>query len=112
VGQYAFIVLDIVAAWMGENYLATLPTVVYGAVLFLSAIAYYILQKIIIQSQGKDSVLAKAIGNDLKGKASPACYLLAILLAFLHPWIADVIYALVACIWLIPDRRIEKAVTL
>ena len=94
--------------WMGENHFASIPTAVYGFVLLMSAIAYFILQTVIIKSQGKDSMLAKAIGKDLKGKASPILYVLAICSVFFHPKIAQGIYLLVALIWLIPDKRIEK----
>lgn len=95
--------------WVGENYLATLPTAIYGVTLVMPSIAYYILQRTIIRSQGRGSVLAKAVGHDLKGKISPVLYLSAIGVAFGQPWIADVIYALVAGMWLIPDSRIEKS---
>jgi TMEM175 potassium channel family protein len=94
--------------WMGENHVAPTPTAVYGFVLLMAAIAYYILQRAIIVQQGRDSLLASAIGNDWKGKLSPLLYLLAIPLAFVSPWIAIGLYACVALIWLIPDRRIEK----
>jgi uncharacterized membrane protein len=97
-------------AWMGENYLATIPTAIYGVALLMPAIAYYILQKTIIRSQGKASPLAKAIGRDRKGKASPVLYLSGVGLAFIHPWLADIIYIAVACMWFIPDRRIEKTI--
>ena len=93
--------------WMGENHLAPTPTAIYGFVLLMAAIAYYILQRTIIAQQGRDSLLAAAIGKDRKGKLSPAFYLAAIPLAFVQPWIADAIYVAVATTWLIPDRRIE-----
>jgi uncharacterized membrane protein len=95
--------------WMGENHLAPTPTAAYGAVLLLAAIAYWVLQRTIIRRQGPDSLLAKAIGNDWKGKLSPVLYFMAIPLAFVNPWIASGIYVLVALLWLIPDRRIEHA---
>lgn len=94
--------------WMGENNFAELPTAVYGIALFMPAIAYYILQFAIIQSEGERSVLARAIGSDFKGKISPILYGAAIGLAFLNPWISCGIYIFVALIWLVPDRRIEK----
>jgi uncharacterized membrane protein len=94
--------------WMGENDFAKLPTAVYGIALFMPAIAYYILQFAIIQSEGERSVLARAIGSDFKGKISPILYGFAIGLAFIEPWISCGIYALVALMWLVPDRRIEK----
>jgi uncharacterized membrane protein len=95
-------------AWTGENHFARTPTVLYGVVLFLSAIAYYLLQTVIIKSQGPESRLAKAVGNDVKGKISPLLYLAAIGLAFVNPAIANGIYILVALMWLVPDRRIER----
>jgi uncharacterized membrane protein len=96
-------------AWVGENHVAATPTAVYGVVLLMAAIAYYILQRAIIASQGRDSLLAAAIGTDWKGKLSPVLYLSAVPLAFLNSWIATGIYAFVALLWLIPDRRIERA---
>jgi uncharacterized membrane protein len=95
-------------AWMGENHFASLPTAVYGAVLLASAIAYYLLQGAIIAAQGPDSKLAAALGRDLKGKISPLVYAIAIPLAFVREWIADILYVTVALIWLIPDSRIES----
>ena len=94
--------------WMGENHFAAAPTALYGVVLLLAAIAYYILQRCIIASQGPDSVLKAAIGSDWKGKVSPLLYLVAIPAAFAREWISDAIYVLVALIWLVPDRRIEQ----
>jgi uncharacterized membrane protein len=94
--------------WMGENHLAATPTAVYGFVLLMAAIAYYILQRSIIAKQGHDSILALAIGKDWKGKLSPALYLIAIPLAFVSSWIASGVYVFVALLWLIPDRRIER----
>ena len=94
--------------WMGENHFAAVPTALYGCVLLAAAIAYYILQTLIIVSQGPDSILKRAVGPDKKGKVSPLLYALAIPLAFLHQWIADAIYVLVALIWLVPDTRIER----
>jgi TMEM175 potassium channel family protein len=94
-------------AWMGENHFAAVPTALYGAVLLVAAIAYWLLQRAIIASQGPDSLLAHTIGRDFKGKASPLLYLVAIPAAFLSPWISASIYVLVALMWLIPDRRIE-----
>jgi uncharacterized membrane protein len=95
-------------AWMGENYFAPLPTAIYGLALLLPAIAYYLLQKSIIRSQGHGSLLAKAVGSDFKGKISPFLYVAGIFLSFPHPLMANVIYAFVALIWLVPDRRIER----
>jgi uncharacterized membrane protein len=97
-----------VTGWMGENHFAEVPTAVYGFVLLMSAIAYFILQTIIVKTQGKNSLLSKAIGRDLKGKASPILYLIAIFSVFINPKISQGIYFLVALIWLVPDKRIEK----
>jgi TMEM175 potassium channel family protein len=94
-------------AWMGENDNAPLPTALYGAVLLLAAVAYYVLQNTIIAVQGEHSRLRAAIGRDMKGKLSPLLYAAAIPLAFVHPWISDALYVLVAAIWLVPDPRIE-----
>jgi uncharacterized membrane protein len=94
--------------WMGENHLAPMPAAVYGFVLLMAAIAYYLLQRAIIAQQGPGSLLASAIGSDWKGKLSPVLYLVAMFLAFASPWMANALYALVALIWLIPDRRIER----
>ena len=94
--------------WMGESHFAALPTSTYGVVLLCAALAYTILQGRIIARQGRDSKLARAVGNDAKGYASIAAYLLAIPLAFVTPWISGALYVTVAMIWLIPDRRIER----
>src|ERR1039457_3909922 len=95
-------------AWMGENHLAPTPTAVYGFVLLMAAIAYYILQRAILVQQGRDSLLAKAIGKDWKGKLSPVLYLAAIPFAFTSVGISNGLFVFVAFIWLIPDRRIER----
>jgi uncharacterized membrane protein len=94
--------------WMGENFLAPLPTAVYGVSLLMPAIAYYLLQKTIVHQQGQHSVLASALGSDVKGKISPLLYAAAVALAFVDAWLSIAIYALVAVMWLVPDRRIEK----
>ena len=99
----------ITTGWMGENHLAPTPAALYGFVLFMAAVAYYILQRAIITRQGPGSLLAAALGRDLKGKLSPLSYLAAIGLAFVSPWIANAIYLGVALLWLVPDRRIERA---
>jgi uncharacterized membrane protein len=96
--------------WMGENRLASTPTAVYGFVLLMAAIAYYILERAIIAKEGRDSLVAKAIGRDWKGKLSPVLYFVAVLLAFVSRWIAGGIYVFVALLWLIPDPRIERKV--
>jgi uncharacterized membrane protein len=101
-----------VTGWVGENHFATMPTALYGVVLLMAAIAYYILQSVIIAHQGKDSLLARAIGKDVKGKLSPILYAAAIVLAFLDCRVANVLYVLVALMWLVPDRRIERALGL
>ena len=97
-----------VTGWMGENHFASLPTAVYGAVMLLAAVAYTILQRVILKHQGPDSRLAAAVGKDGKGTLSLACYALAIPLAFVHQWLSDALYVFVALLWLIPDRRIES----
>jgi uncharacterized membrane protein len=94
--------------WMGENHFAPAPSALYGIVLLMTGIAYLILQRLIITSQGPDSILKKAIGNDWKGKLSAVLYAVAILLAFWWRWISLGLYVVVALLWLIPDRRIEK----
>ena len=95
--------------WMGENHFTTVPTALYGVVLLMAAIAYYVLQQAIIRSQGQGSILKKAIGRDWKGKLSPLLYIVAIVAAVLRSsWIAQAILVIAALIWLIPDRRIEK----
>jgi uncharacterized membrane protein len=95
-------------AWMGETHFAAVPTAVYGAALLACAIAYYILQLTIIRSQGPSSILAAAVGGDKKGRFSPVLYLIAVLAAFAHPGVSWSLYAAVALIWLIPDKRIER----
>jgi len=97
--------------WMGENHFAMAPTAIYGVVLLMAAIAYYILELAIIRAQGPDSILKKAVGRDLKGKLSPLLYILAIVGTLVSPWIAEAIYVAVALVWLIPDRRIEKVLS-
>jgi uncharacterized membrane protein len=94
--------------WMGENHFTAVPTALYGVVLLMAAIAYYLLQQTIIRSQGSDSILKKALGPDWKGKLSPVLYVVAIVATLWAPWIAEVIFVTVALIWLIPDRRIEN----
>jgi uncharacterized membrane protein len=94
--------------WMGQNHLAATPTALYGVILFMAAVAYWLLQRAIIVRQGRESLLASAIGGDWKGKISPLLYLSAIPLAFVSPWISNGLYVLVALLWFIPDRRIER----
>ncbi len=100
--------LPFATGWMGENHFAAMPSVVYGAVLFMAALAYLVLQEVIIASQGKESLLRKATGNDKKGRFSPLIYVAAMLLAIRSPSLAQGLYFLVALLWLIPDSRIEK----
>jgi uncharacterized membrane protein len=100
--------LPFVTGWMGENHFAPLPTALYGGVLFMAAIAYWILAHAIIAHEGKESLLAKAIGPDVKGKVSVLVYALAIPLSFVSVWIAIAGYAAMAFWWLVPDKRIEK----
>ena len=104
--------IPVATAWLGENLLAPIPTATYGGVLLMPAIAYYLLEQAIVHRHGKQSVLARAVGRDLKGKLSPLFYLAAIGLAFVRPfgpWASIAIDIGVAVIWLVPDRRIEKA---
>jgi uncharacterized membrane protein len=97
--------------WMGENHLAATPTAVYGFVLLMAGIAYYILERVIIKHQGANSILAAAVGNRWKENLSPLCYLAAIPLAFVSVWLSTGLFVFVALIWLVPDRRIERALT-
>ncbi|PYT00841.1 MAG: hypothetical protein DMF63_05925 [Acidobacteria bacterium] len=100
-----------VTGWMGENHFAPLPTAIYGVVLLCSAIAYTILQTTIVRHHhGENALLAQAIGNDFKGKISIVIYIVAIGSAFIHQTISHVLYATVALMWLVPDRRIEKKI--
>ena len=96
-----------ITGWMGETHFRPMPMALYGIVLLMAAVAYYILQTRIIANHGPDSILSKAIGNDFKGKISPILYLLAIFSTLISGWIAGGIYILVAFIWLVPDKRIE-----
>lgn len=102
--------ISFATGWMGENHFEPLPTAVYGVTLLAAAIAYVILQNLIITEQGKNSKLAAAIGSDIKGKISLLFYIAAIGLAFVNHWISNAIYVLVALMWLIPDRRIESKI--
>ncbi len=101
--------IPFVTGWMGENHFAPVPTALYGVVLLLAAIAYIILQQTIIRAHGPNSVLRRALGRDWQGKLSPLLYAAAIPIALFNQWIAGGLYVLVALIWLIPDRRIERA---
>jgi uncharacterized membrane protein len=95
--------------WMGENHFGAVPSSLYGVVLLMAAIAYWVLQQTIIAAEGPSSVLKKAVGTDWKGKTSPILYLVAIAGAFWSHWVAQAIYVFVALLWLVPDRRIERA---
>lgn len=103
--------IPFVTAWMGENHFAKWPVVLYGVVLIMNAIAYTILCWLLVKGSGPDSPLAIALGKDWKGKLSLVVYAAAIALAFLNHWLAFALYVLVAIIWFIPDRRIEKTVS-
>jgi uncharacterized membrane protein len=94
--------------WLGENHFAAMPAALYGVVLLGAALAYFILQTLIIRAQGEGSVLRRAMGTDWKGKASPLLYLTAIVLAPWAHWLSIALYAAVAAMWLVPDRRIER----
>jgi uncharacterized membrane protein len=97
-----------VTAWMGENQFAAAPVAVYGVVLLGSAIAYYVMTRVLLASHAHDSLLAQALGRDLKGRISLLLYLLAIAVAFQLPWLSGLLYGTVSVIWLVPDRRMEK----
>lgn len=97
-----------VTAWMGENHFEGLPTAVYGVVLFMAAVAYYILERVIVRAHGPRSLLKQALGRDYKGMASPLLYATAIVTAFAHSWVSQLLYVVVALMWLVPDRRIER----
>jgi uncharacterized membrane protein len=94
--------------WMGENHFAAWPSALYGVVLLMAACAYWVLQQAIIAAEGPNSLLKSALGNDWKGRVSPVLYLLGIASTFWQPWIALLIYVVVALMWLVPDRRIER----
>ena len=100
--------IPLVTGWMGENHFAALPVALYGVVLLLNGLAYYILARVLIAHHGRDSKLAIALGKDYKGIASLVIYTLAIALSFLNSWLAVALYIVVAVIWFVPDRRIEK----
>ncbi|HEY1097148.1 MAG TPA: TMEM175 family protein [Alphaproteobacteria bacterium] len=100
--------IPFVTGWMGENHFTTIPTMMYGFVLLMAAIAYYILQNVILRTHKEDSQLRKALSRDLKGKLSPVLYVIAIITALFSEPLSAALYASVALIWLVPDRRIEK----
>ena len=103
--------IPFVTAWMGENEFAPWPVALYGVVLLFASIAYYILARALIAAHGADSVLATALGRDVKGKVSVVAYAAAIPLALANSWLAFGLFVLVAVMWLVPDRRIEKTLT-
>lgn len=103
--------IPFVTAWMGENHFARTPVALYGVVLLAASIAYYVLVRVLISLHGRDSTLATAVGRDFKGLVSTFTYMVAIPLALLRPWLACALYVLVAIMWLVPDRRIERTLT-
>jgi uncharacterized membrane protein len=100
-----------VTGWMGENNFAPLPVGMYGVVMLMSGVAYYLLSRTLIRHHGRDSALAVAVGNDAKGVISLAIYVLAIAIAFFNRWVSLGLYVAVAVMWLVPDRRIERVMT-
>ncbi len=100
--------IPFVTAWIGEHHFAPFPMLFYGIILLMNAIAYFILQRVILKHHGKDSLLSKALGKDYKGKISPVLYIIGIAFALFYPVVAGILYIIVALIWLIPDKRIEK----
>jgi uncharacterized membrane protein len=103
--------LPFVTGWMGENHFAAMPTALYGGVLTMAAIAYWILQRTIIAIEGQEAVLARAIGKDRKGNISVLVYAAAIPVAFVSHWVSQACYVAVALLWLVPDKRIERALS-
>jgi uncharacterized membrane protein len=103
--------IPFVTAWVGQNHFAAVPVALYGVVLLCSAVAYFILTRALLAIHAEDSVLATALGNDFKGKISIVLNLIAIPLAFVRPWLAFAIYIVVAVIWLVPDKRIERTIS-
>ena len=97
-------------AWMGDSHIAPLPTATYGFIQMMAGVAYFILEQTLIKAQGQHSRLREALGSDFKGKLSVVLYAVAILAAWVQPWIAAAIYVSVAAMWLVPDRRIEKRI--
>ena len=103
--------IPVTTAWMSENHRDAAPSALYGADLLMAAIAYYILEQLIIASQGRGSLLKRAVGRDLKGKLSPVLYVGGVVAAFWSPPVSQGIYVLVALLWLVPDRRIESVLS-
>jgi uncharacterized membrane protein len=102
--------IPFVTGWMGENHFAPTTLMLYGIILLMNAIAYYILQRVIISKNGKNSALAIALGKDWKGKLSPVFYIIGIVTAHINEWLSGGLYICVALIWLIPDKRIEHSI--
>jgi uncharacterized membrane protein len=100
--------VPVVTTWVGEHPSASLPTILYGVVLLFAGLAYFVLVRVLIAVNGKDSTLARAVGRDRKGAVSTVLYVAAIALAFVRPWLAQIVFVVVALIWLVPDRRIER----
>lgn len=98
-------------AWMGESHFASTPTALYGIVLLMAAVAYMFLQQAIIGQHPADSAIVSAMGKDLKGKLSPILYLMAIIMAYIAPWVSCFFFVLVAVVWFVPDKRIEQALS-
>ncbi|WP_309642285.1 TMEM175 family protein [Flavobacterium sp.] len=102
--------VPVAKGWIGENHFAKVPMALYGFILLMAGTAYYILQNIIVKSQGENSLLKKAIGKDFKGNASPILYIIGIAFSFYNEWIAGGVYIFVALMWLVPDKRIERVI--
>ena len=104
-------IVPIATGWIGETHFAKAPMALYGSILLMAGVAYYTLQNIIIASQGENSLLKKAVRKDFKGKASPFFYLLGIGFSFFNEWLSGGVYVLVALMWLVPDKRIERVIS-
>ena len=100
--------IPFVTGWMGENHFAEIPVALYGTILLMSAISYYVLSRCLIKHEGTESLLGSAVGKDFKGRISVVIYVVAILLSFVNRWLALGLYFFVAFLWLVPDRRIER----
>jgi uncharacterized membrane protein len=100
-----------VTAWMGENHFAAAPVAIYGVVLLGAGVAYYVMTRVLLASHAHDSLLARALGSDFKGRISVVIYAVAIALAFVLPWLSGLLYATVSVIWLVPDRRVERVLS-
>jgi uncharacterized membrane protein len=103
-------IIPAATGWIGHNLLVPLPTAVYGVVLVMPAIAYYLLVQAIIRRHGRDSIIAQAVGHDVKGKISVLLLMTGAFLSFFEPWVAMALYVVVAVIWIVPDRRIERMI--